>query len=86
MTMRDEVEATLAALDLGPKDAAAAALALELAAAIDVLEGAERARLLGQLAPGLLRVLTALGATPEARGEKPAAVTTGGGLAALRSA
>jgi hypothetical protein len=61
------VATTLANLKLEPEDAAIAQLARVFAAAIDHLSPAEQATLLRHLAPGLIRVLEALGATPRAR-------------------
>ena len=59
------VRETLAALDLGPEDAAAAKLAETIAANMDAsTDGVYCAR---WLAPELLKVLAELGATPAAR-------------------
>lgn len=85
MTLYDEVTATLAALDLDERDGAASALALAYAAAIDAMDDAERAKLVGTVGPGLLRCLESLGATPASRKAAPAHVSTGGTLAALRA-
>ena len=59
------VRETLAALDLGPEDAAAAKLAETIAANMDAsTDGVYVSR---WLAPELLKVLAELGATPAAR-------------------
>jgi hypothetical protein len=65
------VEETLAALKLGPEDAAVAAVALELARTIDGL--ADQAYALRRFGPLLMRVLGALHATPMSRAKAAAA-------------
>jgi hypothetical protein len=70
------VRTTLAALEPGPEDAAAAKLAETIAANMDATtDGVYASR---WLAPELLKVLTALGATPEARAAITRTAKTGG--------
>ena len=64
-----DVRATIAALELGGQDAAAAQLALALANAIDVAD--KPAAALRWLGPELLKCLESLGATPAARARLP---------------
>ena len=80
----------IAELGLLGSDAAAVKLAQNYAKAIDQASGAKRATVLRALGPELLKVLEALGATPQARaaltrGQK-AAEPKATGLAALRAA
>jgi hypothetical protein len=65
-TMSAAVAETVAALDLGSADAAAARLAAAYAESIDALSDEEWPRLIGQIGPSLLRCLEQLCATPEA--------------------
>lgn len=59
------VEVTLAALQLGPRDAAVAQLARRFAGAID--EAADPGMALARLGPMFLKILLALGAVPASR-------------------
>lgn len=71
------VEATIAALNLGPEDAAIAALARLLASTMDELE--DQAVALRRLGPLLRRVLAQLHATPMSRARVlPSLPATGG--------
>lgn len=63
------VETTIAALELGDRDAALAQLARGYARAID--EAQDEAYALRQLGPLLLKSLISLGATPASRGKLP---------------
>ncbi len=73
MTLRDDVDASITALDLTPADHGAARLAREYADLIDNAIGdghrddADRAWALRWIGPLLLDTLEALGATPAAR-------------------
>lgn len=61
------VEATIAALDPPPSDAGLVSMARVLAHAVDRMGNAERAAMLGQTFPGLLRVLQELNKRADAR-------------------
>lgn len=69
MTLREDVDASIAALSLTSADAGAAQLAREYAALIDSAIGddADRAWALRWIGPLLLDCLESLGATPAAR-------------------
>ncbi len=82
------VAETIAALSLGPEDAAAVKLAGRYAAAIDGAK--DSAWAMRWIGPLLLDALESLGATPAARARlkegKPGGSKKPGGLAALRQA
>lgn len=82
--LRPAVASALEALQLGPEDAGISALALAMATAIDAMDESERARMIGQTAPALLRVLEAADARARRRGHKPTGVPSG--LEKLRAA
>lgn len=84
--LEQSVRESLGSLELRPEDAAAQALALRYARAIDEAYEPEGRAVMNDLGPKLLAALVELGATPKARAAAghPPAPTSGSKLAALR--